>query len=159
MSGCGACKARVRPARPLHSPAMNTSRLRHRLHAALPEPLARRLRLELAARRIAADGGSARLIRELGRARTHAETSGATVSVRLRPLDGRELAVRPRTADVDTLWGTFMRPYHLPPPEIDRGAERIWDLGCNAGFTMAHLASLFPRASITGVELDESNAA
>jgi FkbM family methyltransferase len=137
---------------------MNTSRLRHRLHAALPESLARRLRLAVAARRIAADRESARVIRELGRDRVHADTSGETVAVRLAPLDGQALLVRPRTADADTLWGTFMRPYHLPPRELTGEPARIWDLGCNAGFTMAHLATAFPNASITGVELDESNA-
>jgi FkbM family methyltransferase len=137
---------------------MNTSRLRHRLHAALPESLARRLRLALAATRIAADRESARRIRELGRDRIHADASEETVSVRVKQLGGGALVVRPRTADVDTLWGTFMRPYHLPPAAVGAGAQRIWDLGCNAGFTMAHLASSFPQASITGVELDESNA-
>lgn len=64
--------------------------------------------------------------------------------------------MRPATSDPATVWATFARRYHLPPPEI--GAPRtIWDLGANIGLTMAHFLHLFPHARVLGVELDADN--
>ena len=123
---------------------------------AIPEGLARRARLAWAARRIAADRETAGRLRELGRAAEHADDSGRTVMLRLAPLRGRPVAVRPGTADVDTVWSTFMRGHHLPPPGVE--PRLIWDLGCNVGLTMAHLATLYPEATVVGVELDARNA-
>jgi FkbM family methyltransferase len=64
--------------------------------------------------------------------------------------------VRPGTSDLGTVWGTFARRYHLPPPELG-APNTIWDLGANIGLTMGHFAHLFPRARVLGVELDEDN--
>src|SRR5436309_11133337 len=111
----------------------------------LPERIGRRARLAWAATRIAADAESARRIAALGRPGELTEVSGELVEVRLRPLGGRAEVVRSGTADVDTLWTTFIRGHHLPPPEVARRPiRRVWDLGCNAGLTMVHLAVLHP---------------
>ncbi len=50
----------------------------------------------------------------------------------------------------------------LPSPSSrvgSTGLHIIWDLGSNVGYTVAHLAHLFPGARIVGVELDVDNAA
>ncbi len=81
-------------------------------------------------------------------------------SLRVRALAGRSVAVRPETTDLTTLVDTFGWAYHLPPAELDRrDLHIIWDLGSNVGYTVAHLAHLFPAARIVGVELDADNAA
>ena len=80
------------------------------------------------------------------------------MELRLKPLRGAPVSVRPGTADVDTVWAAFMRGYHRPPEVVAAaGPTRIWDLGCNIGLTMADLAVRFPDAELTGVELDEGN--
>ncbi len=84
------------------------------------------------------------------------DKAGALARLRLRPLGGREVLVRPGTSDLGTVWGTFARRYHLPPPELG-APDTIWDLGANIGLTMGHFAYLFPRARVLGVELDEDN--
>jgi FkbM family methyltransferase len=78
--------------------------------------------------------------------------------LRLRPLGGREVRVRPGTSDLATVWDTFAGGYHLPPPEL-ADPRTIWDLGANIGLTMAHFACRFPDARLLGVELDEANVA
>ena len=78
--------------------------------------------------------------------------------LRLRPLGGRDVLVRPGTSDLGTVWGTFARRYHLPPPELGTPGV-IWDLGANIGLTMAHFATVFPQARVLGVELDRDNVA
>ena len=89
--------------------------------------------------------------------RRHEGSGGRVVRVRLRPLGGREVLLRPSTSDADTVWGTFAGHYHLPPPEA--GEPRlIWDLGANIGLTMADMAVRFPGARILGVEMDAENA-
>ena len=83
----------------------------------------------------------------------------ALVSVRVRALAGRSMALRPGTTDPTTLIDTFGWAYHLPPAELDtRAFKSIWDLGSNVGYTVAHLAQLCPDAHIVGVELDADNA-
>lgn len=89
--------------------------------------------------------------------RRHEGSGGRVVRVRLRPLGGREVLLRPSTSDADTVWGTFAGHYHLPPPEAGR-LRLIWDLGANIGLTMADLAVRFPEARILGVEMDAENA-
>ena len=78
--------------------------------------------------------------------------------LRLRALGGHRVLVRPGTSDLDTVWGTFGRRYHLPPPDLGT-PHTIWDLGANVGLTMAHFAFLFPHARVLGVELDGENVA
>jgi FkbM family methyltransferase len=80
------------------------------------------------------------------------------VRIRLRPLGGRAMLIRPSTSDVDTIWGTFAGHYHRPPPEA--GSPHLsWDLGANIGLTMADLAEHHPDARVVGLEMDPENAA
>jgi FkbM family methyltransferase len=125
--------------------------------AALPEPLQESLRLIYVGARVTSDRRS---LRTYGRLVRQPEGAGrsAPARLRLRPLGGAEVLVRPGTSDVGTIWGTFAWRYHLPPPELGEPGT-IWDLGANIGLTVAHFAHLFPRARVLGVELDEANVA
>ena len=78
------------------------------------------------------------------------------VDVRLRLLDGKGVALRPRTADVWTVMD-LEPPSHLPPP-LDPPPKQIWDLGANIGLSIAHMATEYPQAKIVGIEMDEPNA-
>jgi len=79
--------------------------------------------------------------------------------VRVRGLGGAPLLARCNTADPWALIDTFRGGYHLMPPEAGIAEPtRVWDLGANIGTTMAHFAHLWPRAEVTGVELDPGNA-
>jgi FkbM family methyltransferase len=123
--------------------------------AALPAPVQDALRLAYVGVRVTSDRTSLRTYARLARAR---DRGGAPARLRLRPLGGREVLVRPGTSDLGTVWGTFARRYHLPPPELGP-PDTIWDLGANIGLTMGHFAHLFPRARVLGFELDEDNVA
>jgi len=72
------------------------------------------------------------------------------VRVRLKPLGGLGVDLRPGTADAQVVLTTFYGQYHVPPGDIE--PQVIWDLGSNLGLTVAHFALLFPDARITGVE-------
>jgi FkbM family methyltransferase len=81
------------------------------------------------------------------------------VPVRVRPLGGATVWLRPKTTDAEMLRDTFRDAVHPPPPEVaKRGVRWIVDLGANAGVTVAHNALLFPTARIVAVELDPGNA-
>jgi FkbM family methyltransferase len=83
----------------------------------------------------------------------------SSVPVRVRPLDGATLWLRPHTSDPILLRDTFRDGVHPPPPEIAaRGVHWIVDLGANVGVTVAHNALRFPAARIVAVELDADNA-
>ena len=82
------------------------------------------------------------------------------VRIRLRPLGGAAVWLRPRTADRYALRGTFSDVFHRPPPQLKTESIRvIWDLGANIGLTMSDLAYRYPGARVIGVELDPDNAA
>jgi FkbM family methyltransferase len=125
--------------------------------AALPEPVQDRLRLIYVGMRVTSDRRS---LQTFGRLLRHPEDGrdSPPARLRLRPLGGAEVLVRPGTSDIGTVWGTFARHYHLPPPELGEPGT-IWDLGANIGLTVAHFAHLFPHARVLGVELDEANVA
>lgn len=85
---------------------------------------------------------------------------GNSVRVRLRPLGGESVLIRPRTSDIAVLQNIFVDQPHVPPQNLlDEAPALIVDLGANIGLSMAHLAVLFPSARILGVELDHENAA
>ena len=130
-----------------------------RLLASLPSPLQRLLRLAFVAVRVTAGPRSFVTYLRLSRVRQHVGSGGRVVRMRLRPLGGREVRLRPSTSDVDTVWGTFAGRYHLPPPEAPQPLGLVWDLGANIGLTMADIACRHPEARIVGVELDSENAA
>lgn len=82
------------------------------------------------------------------------------ISVRVRPLGGARIMLRPGTTDAEMLRDTFRDNVHPPQPEIAaRGVRTIVDLGANAGVTVADNARRFPDARILAVELDAGNAA
>jgi FkbM family methyltransferase len=129
-----------------------------RLAASLPGPLQTLARLAFVASRITHGPRSFGTYLRLSRIAHHQGSGGRVVRLRLRPLGGRTVRIRPSTSDVDTIWGTFAGHYHRPPPEA--GSPRlIWDLGANIGLTMADLAERYPQARIVGLEMDPENAA
>lgn len=131
-----------------------------RLLASLPPSAQTLVRLAFVATRVTAGPRSFGTYVRLSRIRRHVGSGGRVVRMRLRPLGGREVLIRPSTSDVDTIWGTFAGHYHRPPPEaIDGGLRLVWDLGANIGLTMADIAERHPDARIVGVELDAQNAA
>jgi FkbM family methyltransferase len=112
-------------------------------------------RLAVGGRRLVADAPSLRSFARLELAAARDDE----VELRLKPLGGRPVALRPGTSDADVLWDTFFHAYHLPPREaVERGLRVIWDLGANVGLTMAHMARLYPEARVFGAELDADNA-
>jgi FkbM family methyltransferase len=72
-------------------------------------------------------------------------------TVRLRPLGGRSVVLRPRTSDARVVLDVFVGLFHVPPPAVS-DPELIVDLGANIGLTVAHFAELFPRARVIGLE-------
>jgi len=110
--------------------------------------------------RLASDGASARVFRRLLLARRGLQDAGATdpVQMRLRALQGRAIWLRPLAADVQTVIDVFVDCEHLPPP-LPHPPKAVLDLGANIGLTIAHFATLYPRAMVLGVELDADNAA
>ena len=83
--------------------------------------------------------------------------SSPTEIVRLRPLRGQSVELRPLAADVQTVLDVFLDGEHLPPP-LHLPPRVILDLGANIGLTIAHFATLYPTAKILGAELDPANA-
>jgi FkbM family methyltransferase len=78
------------------------------------------------------------------------------VELRLRPLGGASVWVRPNASDTIVIWDTFVRRFEDPPERISPGT--ILDLGANIGITTAYLATRYPEAQIVAVELDSANA-
>ena len=131
-----------------------------RLLASLPDFAQEAIRLAFVAIRVARGPRSFLTYLRLKRIPHHAGSGGRVVRMRLRPLGGHTVLLRPSTSDVDTVWGTFAGLYHRPPEEVDgSGLRLIWDLGSNIGLTMADLALRHPQARVIGVELDPENAA
>ena len=130
-----------------------------RLAASLPGPAQTLARLAFIATRVTQGPRSFFTYLRLSRIAHHEGSRGKVVRIRLRPLGGRPMLIRPSTSDVDTIWGAFAGRYHRPPPEAEPDPRLIWDLGANIGLTMADLAERHPRARIVGLEMDPENAA
>jgi len=130
-----------------------------RIAASLPAPLQTGARLAFVATQVTQGPRSFLTYLRLSRIGHHTGSCGRAVRIRLKPLGGRALLIRPSTSDVDTVWGTFAGRYHRPPPEIEASDLRlIWDLGANIGLTMADMACRHPNARIVGLEMDPENA-
>lgn len=80
----------------------------------------------------------------------------STETVRVKQIDGRPIMLRGGAADARVALDTFIGKYHLPETYVTE-PRTIWDLGSNVGYTMAHMAHLYPFAHVTGVELDVDN--
>lgn len=94
------------------------------------------------------------------RNRDAAPAASATVPLRIRPLGGLTVHVRPRSHDLYLLWATMRLRWSAPPREIAaRPIRRIADLGLNGGIDLAALAHANPRAELLGVEADAANVA
>jgi FkbM family methyltransferase len=130
-----------------------------RLAASLPGPAQTLARLAFVATRVTQGPRSFVTYLRLSRISHHAGSEGKVVRIRLRPLGGRAMLIRPSTSDVDTIWGAFAGRYHRPPPESESDPRLIWDLGANIGLTMADLAERHPGARVVGLEMDPENAA
>jgi len=81
---------------------------------------------------------------------------GEPETIRIEPLGGAEITVRPGTSDILVLVDTFVSGYHLPPPDVK--PRVILDLGSNIGTTIAHFAHLYGDVKVFGVELDAESA-
>ncbi|MGN6373396.1 MAG: FkbM family methyltransferase [Solirubrobacteraceae bacterium] len=110
--------------------------------------------------RLTADWRSFREYRRLENPPRRMRDGTQAVSVRFREMPGSPLLLRPATEDDSLAQDALFRRHHLPPASLPVDeVQTIWDLGANVGLTMAHMATLFPRARIVGVELDAGNAA
>ena len=80
----------------------------------------------------------------------------ATLRVRVKPLGGRAVELRPGTTDAQMLRETFRDNVHRPTaPQV----STIVDIGANIGITVAYNALRYPEARIVAVELDAGNVA
>lgn len=139
------------------APSASVASVWTRALSSLPDSVQDVLRLAYVAAFVTSDWRSLRTFRRLAQTPL-SDAPASPAPLRLRPLGGQQVLVRPGTSDLGTVWGTFARRYHLPPPEVEE-PRIIWDLGANIGLTMAHLVSLFPEARVVGVELDAENVA
>ena len=136
--------------------------LARRVWRALPEGVRRPLRRgarSIRALGLAADRTSARRLLECTAAIEHGGKlpGEGSVTVRLRPLGGHAVSIRRNTRDSQVAWDTFAGHYHLPPPGPAPGF--VLDLGAYTGLTTAHMAALWPGATVLGIEMDPGNAA
>ena len=95
-------------------------------------------------------------VQRFRRVRHHPEAGTPAVALHVRGVS-TPLWVRPATVDATTLWDAFALHFHLPA--ADGPFRTIVDLGANAGYTAADLATRYPAARIVAVELDGGNAA
>ena len=79
----------------------------------------------------------------------------ATEHVRIKPLGGHAVELRPGTSDAQMLRETFRDNVHRP--ELRPAVRNIVDIGANIGITVADNALRQPGARIVAVELDAGN--
>jgi FkbM family methyltransferase len=128
------------------------------LRERLPAPVRRRLhliRIYLEARTLVADAESRAIfwpmVRDL-----NSRPPEEPQAVAIRALGGESVWLRPGTVDAEVALSAFVGQYHLPPAHGDP-PRMVWDLGCNIGLTVRHMATLYPQARIVGVELSAEN--
>jgi FkbM family methyltransferase len=85
-----------------------------------------------------------------------ASSVDAPVPLRLRPLGGRVLHVRPGTSDIGVIVHNYLTGKH---PFADRDLRQICELGSNIGVALAGFAVRYPEAQVLGVEADPANVA
>jgi FkbM family methyltransferase len=95
-------------------------------------------------------------VRLRGSNRSPNGTRPTALALRVRPLNGQRVYCRTKTTDFCVFNDTFAGRHHLPPADLQ--IRTILDLGSNIGLTMAHYASLYPAASLLGIEMDQGNA-
>jgi FkbM family methyltransferase len=117
-----------------------------------------RIRLAAQLLRAMADWQSRfRLVRFKLREKAGAASVGdAPVPLRLRPLSGRVLHVRPATSDTGAIVHNYLT---REPPFAEREMRRICELGSYIGVSLAGFAVRYPGARLLGVEADRANAA
>lgn len=64
---------------------------------------------------------------------------------------GKDITIRESDSSTIT---DILHGYHIPPPITP---STILDLGCNIGLTILNYQTLWPNATIVGVELDDEN--
>jgi len=106
-----------------------------------------------------ADARSFFLYLQVIQQKTVSDSAAGFLDLRIRQLDRQSIRIRTRGRDAQVIFSTFFYRFHLPPSDIvSPDALTILDLGANIGCTIAHLAHIFPAATILGVELDRENA-
>lgn len=139
---------------------MIDSQIARSLRRAVPRPLRHGLRALSEypdTWRLTANMRSFRRLRRLENASPRTLRSIEPLEIRFRALGGTPVSLRPGTQDDGLARDVFFKSHHLPPVGLTGDIEVVWDLGANVGLTMAHMATLLPRARILGVELDEEN--
>lgn len=131
-----------------------------RLRSLIPAPLKKVLR-EVSHLLVMSDLGSLVTYYRVNHPSSRRGELPRTVELRIRQLHGRPVTIRTRGTDARVVFDAFVHRFHLPPEGTvpPRGPSLVFDLGSNIGCTMAHLACVYPDASIVGVELDADNAA
>ena len=87
-----------------------------------------------------------------------APRADSAVPIGVKALAGEPLYLRPRSSDVEAIWGTYCNAWYRPPAELEgRGDQRIVELGTNIGASLAGMATRYPTARLLGVEPDPEN--
>ena len=110
-------------------------------------------------RQLAADSASQRRLLRMSANSGSGDASARPVPVHLRGLPGRDVHMRPGTADVAVARDLMMKQPHLPPDTIWLGDVRlVWDLGAHIGLAALDYAEHWPSAKVVAVELEPHNA-
>jgi len=123
-----------------------------------PLPPSQRVRLALRLLGVIDDWPSRlRLVRFKLREKLGLVSAGeALVPLRLRPLGGKVLHVRPGTSDTAVIGHNYLKDH---APFSGRDLRQICELGANIGAALAGYAVRHPKARLLGVEADPGNAA
>jgi FkbM family methyltransferase len=130
---------------------------------ALPHSARRALRSAVdlpVMRQLAGDAASQRRLLRMSADSGSGDASTRPLPVHLRDLPGREVHMRPGTADVAVVRDLMMKQPHLPPDTAQLGDVRlVWDLGAHIGLAALDYSEHWPSARVVAVELEPHNAA